>query len=862
MAQNYVLPQSTTPTMNNTAGQQNLTTGQTVIGGGRFDFDDGGTYCGGWHDGKAHGHGICTGPKGQGEYSGSWHYGFEVSGIYKWPSGATYEGQWQNGKRHGLGVEYRGKWVYKGEWTQGYKGRYGIRASLLSNARYEGTWANGLQDGYGSETYADGGTYQGQWLRGMRHGYGIRTSAQYGHSSITKMANQQGPNKSSSLQSLDTEGEDPNMQHGERRDACRGGFILVAKVSAAQQQQLRSKRRNSLTEKATSNTSLTGGFLKGLRLRKQRSTGDLDLARNQKSMTPSLRSSREESETRSTGSKDLQASQGDMGSNASFLSQDGEISDPTTVEIYHGEWKNDKRSGFGVCERSDGLRYEGEWYNNKKYGYGVTTFPDGQREEGKYKNNVLITNIRKKHLFMMRSNKLRERIESAVAEAHRAQQIALQKSDIAASRTSTARSKREQADYAASSAQNDSQMAIIIAKQYGGADLAGQGSIAPLRRRLSDFSHVRRMREGQPQQGATGPNMFDQQQQQQQSDSGQFLNPKEPFGGRRGSFRTQLLNNNSNVNHPQHQQGYGYHPSHNQQQQSFGYPNNPNNVQANRFPYPQHSSTGNKDQKDVFQSQAFSDRFDHYQRNDQSPDTSLSARYLSGSRTQLTATPSITPTFNNSTTTGYSTPTPSPSPTFFRPPSPSFHPHHQQQQIPNPNQQSNMIASKPPLSFNSNIQSIPPLKPRNRPPFIDVNSTNINYSIDKSHNNNDNNNTDVGVRHLRTASLYRPGTQLQQQQQSNSSGSSGFKRKPSLQPNASKHFNKPLMSREEASILSHQQREQRRIEQEYRERLSQNPLLYLWSPSVINWLNRQKLVILVFLINVSIAYLFIRMIVS
>nr|ACO11817.1 Junctophilin-1 [Lepeophtheirus salmonis] len=53
--------------------------------GGRFDFDDGGTYCGGWEDGKAHGHGVCTGPKGQGEYSGSWHYGFEVSGVYTWP---------------------------------------------------------------------------------------------------------------------------------------------------------------------------------------------------------------------------------------------------------------------------------------------------------------------------------------------------------------------------------------------------------------------------------------------------------------------------------------------------------------------------------------------------------------------------------------------------------------------------------------------------------------------------------------------------------------------------------------------------------------------------------------------------------
>lgn len=55
------------------------------VNGGRFDFDDGGTFCGGWEDGKAHGHGVCTGPKGQGAYSGSWHYGFEVSGVYTWP---------------------------------------------------------------------------------------------------------------------------------------------------------------------------------------------------------------------------------------------------------------------------------------------------------------------------------------------------------------------------------------------------------------------------------------------------------------------------------------------------------------------------------------------------------------------------------------------------------------------------------------------------------------------------------------------------------------------------------------------------------------------------------------------------------
>ncbi|XP_072773146.1 junctophilin-2 isoform X2 [Taeniopygia guttata] len=129
------------------------------MSGGRFDFDDGGAYCGGWEGGKAHGHGICTGPKGQGEYSGSWNYGFEVVGIYTWPSGNTYEGYWSQGKRHGLGIETKGRWVYRGEWTHGFKGRYGARQSMSSGAKYEGTWNNGLQDGYGTETYADGGIW-------------------------------------------------------------------------------------------------------------------------------------------------------------------------------------------------------------------------------------------------------------------------------------------------------------------------------------------------------------------------------------------------------------------------------------------------------------------------------------------------------------------------------------------------------------------------------------------------------------------------------------------------------------------------------------------------------------------------------
>lgn len=80
---NGVVPSMASPASTGATGT--ATTTRAHVNGGRFDFDDGGTYCGGWEDGKAHGHGVCTGPKGQGAYSGSWHYGFEVSGVYTWP---------------------------------------------------------------------------------------------------------------------------------------------------------------------------------------------------------------------------------------------------------------------------------------------------------------------------------------------------------------------------------------------------------------------------------------------------------------------------------------------------------------------------------------------------------------------------------------------------------------------------------------------------------------------------------------------------------------------------------------------------------------------------------------------------------
>ncbi|KAF3698840.1 Junctophilin-1 [Channa argus] len=409
--------------------------------GGRFDFDDGGTYCGGWEDGKAHGHGVCTGPKGQGEYSGSWSSGFEVVGVYTWPSGNLYQGYWAQGKRHGLGVETKGKWIYRGEWTHGFKGRYGVRQSLNTPARYEGTWSNGLQDGYGVETYGDGGTYQGQWTGGMRHGYGVRQSVPYGMASVIRSPLR------TSLASLRSEQSNGTVLRDSLSDSpagTRGGFVL----------NFHSDGEGSEKKKGLFRRGSLFGSLQRLRKSDSRSSISSKRSSAHSDTTMSRISSSDANSTISFGD-------GDPGDD--YLPQEDNV-DATTTETYMGEWKNDKRSGFGVSERSNGMKYEGEWLNNKRHGYGCTIFPDGTKEEGKYKNNVLARGIRKQ-LIPLRNTKTKQKVDRAIEGAVRAAAIARTKVEIAISRTSHARAKAEAADQAAHSATQDSDIARAVARE-------------------------------------------------------------------------------------------------------------------------------------------------------------------------------------------------------------------------------------------------------------------------------------------------------------------------------------------------------------------------------------------------------------
>lgn len=222
----------------------------------------------------------------------------------------------------------------------------------------------------------------------MRHGYGVRQSVPY---SLAVHYRPKGLDSSKSSVHTDHE-DDPKVKSRDLKvDQGRGGFVLKAKSESAATDGRHPRRKSSLFDVGggQGGTSLRRAIVKTLRRDRIPRSSSVDSPPERRSsaggagtaaVTPSAR---QMSSVRSTDSQEsVQSGMTETtDSNASFVSQD-EVQDSAVVETYAGEWKNDKRCGYGVSERSDGLKYVGEWFNNKKNGYGVTTLQDGKKEEG------------------------------------------------------------------------------------------------------------------------------------------------------------------------------------------------------------------------------------------------------------------------------------------------------------------------------------------------------------------------------------------------------------------------------------------------------------------------------------------------
>ncbi|XP_035499410.1 junctophilin-3 isoform X2 [Scophthalmus maximus] len=308
----------------------------------------------------------------------------------------------------------------------------------------------------------------------MRHGYGVRQSVPYGMAAVIRSplrtsinSLRSGSEHSNGTALLDRTGgaavpgppPGPGTlttsvsmcstgSSGSSPAVSRGGFVLMAHSEA---ELLKGKRKGGLFRRS---------ILSGLKLRKSESRSSLA---SQRSKQSSFRSE--------AGMSTVSSAASDINSTISLGDADAELAvadddvDATATETYCGEWKNDKRTGFGVSRRSDGLQYEGEWLSNKRHGYGCTTFPDGTKEEGKYKQNILVSGKRK-NLIPLRASKIREKVDRAVEGAQKAADSARQKAEIALSRTAHAQGKAEAAVGAGQKAQDESRMARVTAKQF------------------------------------------------------------------------------------------------------------------------------------------------------------------------------------------------------------------------------------------------------------------------------------------------------------------------------------------------------------------------------------------------------------
>ncbi|XP_033626425.1 junctophilin-1-like isoform X1 [Asterias rubens] len=319
------------------------------------------------------------------------------------------------------------------------------------------------------------GIYQGQWVGGMRHGCGIRNSVPYGMASIVR------PALRTSLTSLRSEHENGSIASVPDNFGQRGGFVL------------------DISDDGTTDTESRGGTFKrtdaarvskaliGLRTKRKKdkngssshhkdssdsTQGSVASFRPRLNHQDSLKSN--ESESRMSSSS-LQSSVMDSDfSHPSHLHDEEATGDIT--EVFLGEWKQDKRSGVGISQRSDAFQYAGEWHQNKRHGYGCLTYPDGHKEEGKWKNNILVASGKKK-LFVIGSKRISDRVERAVEAANQAANIARQKADLAISRASYAREKSEMAEEAASESRDEGSKARQRSKELI-ASLPPRGNVS------------------------------------------------------------------------------------------------------------------------------------------------------------------------------------------------------------------------------------------------------------------------------------------------------------------------------------------------------------------------------------------------
>lgn len=155
------------------------------------------------------------------------------------------------------------------------------------------------------------------------------------------------------------------------------------------------------------------------------------------------------------------------------------MSDKANAQIYEGEWKDDRRHGYGVLKIIGHHTYYGQWEENMRNGYGVMIYDDEKRkEEGQWQRGKLVSKLKRKKL-QLKSKQLEMRVNQAHMNALQAAEIARSRADLAEGRASTANAKVRQAVRAAQQAVKDAELGNSIEKLYRNAPKI-QGDVCPV----------------------------------------------------------------------------------------------------------------------------------------------------------------------------------------------------------------------------------------------------------------------------------------------------------------------------------------------------------------------------------------------
>lgn len=137
-------------------------------------------------------------------------------------------------------------------------------------------------------------------------------------------------------------------------------------------------------------------------------------------------------------------------------------------QTYEGEWKNDRRYGYGAIKCIGSYTYYGQWENNSRTGYGVLVYENGTKEEGQWQCGQLIAALKRRKINL-KSHQLESKVQSAHTQAIQAADAARNKALLAESRATSAMAKSKMAQVVAVRAEKDAALAREKAELYKNA---------------------------------------------------------------------------------------------------------------------------------------------------------------------------------------------------------------------------------------------------------------------------------------------------------------------------------------------------------------------------------------------------------